>query len=292
MGFRENYKHYGYTTLFSLLTNNKNSFFSIYLLSDNLDFAFFKKLEDVFACKIIPISISADHIENVNCGYLSFGTLIRLLIGDYLPANVEKVLYLDADLIIDGDIHELLNYELGSQYAAVVRSSAPYKHLKDIRITSEQYFNAGVILFNMEMCRKDDIFIKSLDLLKRNNFKYLDQDALNIAMVNNVKYVDSKWNFDSFRAKTILLDRSYANKYPAIAIYHFTGRDKPWFKHCINQYQSIYLRYFAEILGYDVINNKNKFQYFKFKLIKFLFSNFVTRKIIYHLRNYIRTNIH
>ncbi|EOC1348782.1 glycosyltransferase family 8 protein [Cronobacter turicensis] len=290
MGFRDNYKKYGYTTLYSLLKNNREHSAIVYILSDDLAFDYFFELEKEFACKIIPIKISASYIDKVNCGHLTFGTLIRLLIGTYLPKELDKVLYIDADLIIDASIDELWQENIDGYYAAVVPSSSPKSHLKKIGVAENKYFNAGVMLINLTLCRQNDVFARALELVTHNNYKFLDQDALNIVMSEKVKFVPAKWNFDSFRAKTLLLKNEHNNK-EKIEIYHFTGRDKPWIELCSNQYQSVYLKYYCDDLGFSVERNHSHYSKIKFLLINFLYRNVFTRKFIFHVRNIIRTNI-
>lgn len=291
MGFRDNYKKYGYTTIYSLLENNKNSEFSIYILSDNLDFQYFKSLESLFKCKIIPISVSSTEISKIDCGYLTFGTLIRLLIGKYIPNNIDTILYLDADLIINGDIRPLVNLELGDCYAAVVKSNVSKKHLKRINIESDDYFNAGVMLLNLNACRSDNVFERSLNLLHHNRLKFLDQDALNIVMNQNVKYIDQKWNFDSFRAKSLILNRSNDIINNEVLIYHFTGTDKPWNQLCQNQFKNVYRRFYCDQLNYNLVNNNSILNRLKYEIVIWLFKLPVSRWLIRLIRNSIRTTI-
>ncbi|WP_110877230.1 glycosyltransferase family 8 protein [Franconibacter helveticus] len=291
MGFKNNYRKYGYTTLYSLLKNNPDDRFVIYILSDDLDFQYFSPLEEQFGCKIVPVKISAESIKTVDCGYLSFATLIRLLIGKYLPEHVTKVLYIDADIIIDASLASLWTVDVEQYYAAVVRSSAPVAHLKKINVNAERYFNAGVMLLNLTRCRQDSIFERCLELIKNNKFQFLDQDALNIAIANNVEFIDAKWNFDSFRAKTLLLTNDLAHPRRDIAIYHYTGKDKPWMRYCFNQFKSVYLKYYCQDLGFELENDTSFLNGVRYRLISFLYSNKLTRKIIFHIRSVIRTNI-
>lgn len=291
MGFRDNYKEYGYTTIYSLLENNQGYFFSIYILSDNLDFDYFKGLEQQFSCEIIPISVTVSDIKNIDCGYLTFGTLIRLLIGQYIPKDIDSILYLDADLIINDDIHELMSTELDEYYAAVVKSNVSKKHLKALRVHSEHYFNAGVILFNLRTCRKDIIFQRAIELLHKKKFKYLDQDVLNIILENNVKYIDSKWNFDSFRAKSLVLNGRLKEKKSGAIIYHYTGLDKPWNMLCQNPFKNVYRKYYCYRLKYNLVNNATLIYRIKLKLTGVLYKCPVTRGVINFVRNCIRSNI-
>lgn len=291
MGFKDNYKKFGYTTLFSFLKNNPNKKVIVYILSDDLDFSYFASLEKTFPCTIVPIKVSPEIIKTVDCGYLSFGTLIRLLISEYLPVEVTKVLYLDADLIINGPVDELWAQDITPYYAAVVGSSAPKAHLKAIGVDKDCYFNAGVMLFNLTLCREHNVLSRCLELVKNNDFLFLDQDALNIVMSKNVKFLDAKWNFDSYRAKTILLNNKISELYKNIVIYHFTGRDKPWMQYCFNQFKPIYLKYYSHALGFSVEKDLSIYNGIRFYAINFLYRNRLTSKIIFHIRNIIRTNI-
>lgn len=109
------------------------------------------------------------HNANEGC-YCSPYTLLRLL-ADLLPMP-DKLLYLDADVMLCRDVGLLYDRALGdSEYAA-----APDHYGKFL--IHPHYINAGVLLFNMALCRRTGIFEKSRALLRQKKLVFADQSAL------------------------------------------------------------------------------------------------------------------
>lgn len=109
--------------------------------------------------------------ENANEGcYCSPYTLLRLL-ADLYPMP-DKLLYLDADVMACKDIGLLFDQDVsGVEYAA---ARDHYGHL----LVSPNYINAGVLLFNMQMCRQTGIFEKARQLIRVKKLTFADQSAL------------------------------------------------------------------------------------------------------------------
>ena len=116
------------------------------------------------------------------------------------------------------------------------------------------YFNAGVLLFNLKKCRKDNVMEKAIKFILENPelVRFLDQDGLNVAMSNNCYFLHPRWNVSSFMFR-ICYKSSLRNKFPAEiieavkdpAIVHFTGDLKPWHYGCEMPYVEEYYKYLA-----------------------------------------------
>lgn len=104
-------------------------------------------------------------------------TLLRLL-ADLIPEIPDKLLYLDIDMMCGGDISELYNIDVSNvEYAAV-------KEKYGCWVIRPDYINAGMLLFNMEKCRKTQIMKKARKTLKDKKLLFADQSAL---FVNTTK---------------------------------------------------------------------------------------------------------
>lgn len=291
IGIRENFKIPAYVMLYSLLYNNKKSQFKIYILSDKLEKQYFNKLEEQFKCQIEVVIIDIEDIKKLNPRHIDISTFYRLKIDDYIPKNIDKLLYLDTDLIVNGDISELLTIDLDEENCvAAVKCGVSKKHLKNIGFKNDPYFNAGVIFFDYQKCLKEKIFSDALKLIieDEKNYIFMDQDVLNITLKGKVKFLDLKWNFGSFYAKSELLaSKKFFSSNPIIV--HYTGKYKAWNYENINQYAYLYHKYyemgFSEKFEYNNIGMKEKI----IKKTKLFFYNFfLTRKIIFHIRNNLR----
>ena len=103
--------------------------------------------------------------------YCSPYTLIRLL-ADLVPGMPDKLLYLDADILFQRDIHLLYDTNVDNyEYAAARDHYGKY-------LVSPNFVNAGVILFNMRLSRQTGLFAKSRELLKQKKLTFADESAL------------------------------------------------------------------------------------------------------------------
>ncbi len=103
--------------------------------------------------------------------YCSPYTLIRLL-ADLVPGMPDKLLYLDADILFQRDIHLLYDTNVDNyEYAAARDHYGKY-------LVNPNFVNAGVLLFNMRLSRQTGLFAKSRELLKRKKLTFADESAL------------------------------------------------------------------------------------------------------------------
>ena len=157
------------------------------------------------------------------------GSLMRLYLPDLLP-NIEKILYLDCDMVINTDLKELWTTPLGDEYLAAVpdstrfgfeRKRERYYRLKNI--PQEDYFCSGILLLNLRKLRDRNhpLSQTTLSYLQENkDMPFPDQDLLNWYCEGQYLKLDSKYN--------ILSDRIDATNYIDDGVIHYAGRYKPW----------------------------------------------------------------
>ena len=133
--------------------------------------------------------------------YLTVETLYRLFVTDILPKELDRVLYLDCDIIVDGDVSEMYFSDMDGVSALVVKD-APGHTLFNMpeRLgypAEKGYFNAGMIMINLEYWRKHDISSKCYAFLKKNigNLTFFDQDVLNVILQDSRRFVSFEYNF-------------------------------------------------------------------------------------------------
>lgn len=144
----------------------------------------------------------------------SFSTYYRLMIDRILPKDVKYAAYLDIDMLVLSDIRELFNnHKLeGKVLGAVVdpgvgncdEDPLPYinvefkdKSQASIHIPKSTYFNAGLLLINLEEWRDQNIGPKCLELAPKIKPKYHDQDLLNYICLGHVQLLDLSWNYQT-----------------------------------------------------------------------------------------------
>jgi lipopolysaccharide biosynthesis glycosyltransferase len=159
-------------------------------------------------------------------------TFARLSIPRLFEAAASRVLYLDADLLVIDDLSALWSTDMGGAPVAAVtdlhidaciqasprESTAPVPEVNS-------YFNAGVLLLDIDACNRIGLTERAMDYLQHHpGSPYADQDALNVACGNRWKVLDPRWNFQQHRHWRI--DRLPPDQRPAIV--HFITSAKPW----------------------------------------------------------------
>ena len=155
-------------------------------------------------------------------GHYSIGTLFRLALPDLLPQDVKRVIYLDADVVVQLDIRELWDADLkGNALAACLdapetQASLPWP-CRIHRVEPERYFNAGVLLFHLEKIRKEhDLAREAIRFLRENPQCTLsDQDALNALFADS--YLSLSHRFNCFT------NRLSPDTVIPSGIFHFAG---------------------------------------------------------------------
>jgi len=187
------------------------------------------------------------HSPNEN-NYCSPYTLLRLLI-DLLPDFGDKALYLDADLMINQDIHMLWDYPLkpGVEFAGSNDHYGKY-------LIHPRYINAGVLLFNLVECRKTNLFAKARDLINAKKLIFNDQSALNRAGKKK-QLLPQKFNDQKFLHKSTVI-RHFSKRLFYLPYPH-TDNIKQWHIEKVHkifryhQFDDVYEIYLKEKAAYE-----------------------------------------
>ncbi len=230
----ENYAPYLSVTLESMLANaSKDCFYKIHVLTS--------KLSDVTKARIEKSLTKNSSIEYVSLtkeldkvseklhlrDYYSKETYYRFFIANLYP-QYDKVLYLDCDIIVLGDIAELYNVPLGNRLVAACQEEvmATVKVFGDyvekaLDVPCADYFNAGILLMNAKLFREEDIESQFVELLGQYKFRVTqDQDYLNVLCKGRTKQLHLGWNKTAF-------DNPYFNE-KMLRIIHYKMTNKPW----------------------------------------------------------------
>ena len=182
--------------------------------------------------------------------HISEETYYRFLIQEALP-GYSKVLYLDSDLVINGDIVELYETDIQDYILAATRdpdflgqiNGANRETMEYIKTDFKMkdpynYFQAGVLLFNEDKMREKHSLTEWLDLASIPRL-YNDQDVLNLECEGEVKYIDMKWGMivdhDHSRVRDVIsyapdvIQKEYAVAHANPMIIHYAGFKKPWY---------------------------------------------------------------
>ena len=254
-------------------------------------------------------------IENKNLyifSHLTIETYFRFLIFDLFP-NSEKVLYLDSDIIINVDVSILYDINIKGKYLAAskdIDTAGHFNYLIEKRKYiknvigyngTDEYFQAGVILFNVREIRKKFSSEILFYIAQGRKWEWMDQDILNFLFKGNIYYLNQKWNcimnwvgsiknmsrIDILKLAPKELFNEYLEARKNPLIIHYAGIQKPWetpncdFSNYFWKYanKSIYIN---QIIKQNKKNNKKKIFKLILKNIKFkLRIIFIINSIIY-----------
>ena len=205
----DNYIAYLDVALSSLIENaSKNFKYRIIVLNTGLNpdnVALIKQREcPEFSIDFINISCELESIKSKfkNVYHFSIVTYYRLFIASLFP-QYDKVIYLDCDLVVLGDISKLYYSNIENNILA----AAPEQYVqntKEFRLYAKKalgvdpdgYVNAGVLLMNLEEFRKNKIEEKFIELITKHDFDLLDPDQayLNYLCNGKIKMLSNAWN--------------------------------------------------------------------------------------------------
>lgn len=227
--------------------------------------------------RFIEISHLLDTIQlNTYKNRLSRTTFARLYIPE-LFSEYSKILSLDCDLIIKKDISELYNTKVDNYFFAAIPDVGVrylFKFIKNyisyietIGISKiETYFNAGVLLFNIEEIKKNYSVTNMIEMITEKKFHFDEQDAFNCFAQNHVKLLELKWNLfwheHQVYQEILMLSPEYCKAYNNPYILHYSGGVVP--TSCYNsRFASEFWKVARNTPSYETIlniaiNNYNK----------------------------------
>lgn len=276
--------------MLSILRYNKGVHF--YILSEGLNIEnedYMKQITKVNSafidfCKVPSDIIKYFPMSSLASSHISIATYYRLFMTSLLPETVNKVIYLDCDMIIRGSLDELWNIDLTGYALGAVYQDLGWSDHNDcwerLRIPRNRgYFNAGCLLVNMEYFRMYNFQERAVSYIN-HNFKRIishDQDVLNALLYDKTFMLDCKWNFLSgFLSKKI-----YKSKFPIQCKYiqeitdarfdpvivHFVSKPKPWHYGCRNPYTNEYYYYLRQTRWKDFTPKFDLHQYINFVIV-------------------------
>ena len=252
-------EHIG-TLLYSIDVNT-SSFVDVYIMYYNLSeksLDELARLNDIFATvKVHMIRVSDKQQEKLSkislATDLPITSCYRFILADLLP-NQDRIIYLDIDTLVLGDLTELWKTDLEGSFIGVARDAILYEDM-DINqkfvFEKEVYFNSGVLLVDLNLFRKYEVGNKlvkfAIDTTKY--CKYGDQDVLNYYFMGALKVLDFMWNCGKS-----LIDENESK----IKIIHFYGPEKPWHN---NGTYSFYVRE-------NIINMEHIYKLYQYRFLQ------------------------
>ena len=214
----------------SIILNNKNKQICFHVFTDALYQEDLDKLYELVELnnntQICIYYLDKEAFAQLpTCFIWSHATYYRFIIGEELFGKVDKIIYLDSDVLCLKAIDGLLNLNFEDKIIMGVPDLPGMKEyaIQKLDFHGEHYFNAGVLYIDINKWKKEKIAEKAIELLsKKNNYKFLDQDALNVLLIDKVLFVDKNYNC-MYHLADMKTDIS-----PNTVFVHFSGGTKPW----------------------------------------------------------------
>lgn len=198
----------------------------------------------------------------------SYATYYRLFLSELLPNDINRVLYLDGDIIVMDSLNELWATDMHDKAIAAVPDSYNNKIEHYNRLHYPQpmgYFNAGVLLINLDYWRTNNVVSAFCQYASANpdSLNCHDQDILNYIFRDSKIVLPLRYNMLNeywFQTRHSVVSWEfesqmlYGQQHPAII--HFTGLPKPWFSNCRHPMKREFERYRAMTPWRDVKERK------------------------------------
>lgn len=240
------YLYYAMTMLESVFVHNPKEHIVVHLLHASMTHTDLKTLEEHIiehGGKLRGYSVDKKIFEKFpRFGRWAIETYFRLLLPEVIPKQLERILYLDADVIVNASLRELYTKDFQKKsLIACLNMDGEVDIEKKNQIWQREkntpYFNAGVMLLNLHKMRQICDIKKYSKIIREHMewFPMMDQDLLNYVYGSDIKYIEpEKYNY-IIKPDMLIGDGA--------VIYHFGTREKPWESLKDDKYHRIWWQY-------------------------------------------------
>jgi lipopolysaccharide biosynthesis glycosyltransferase len=229
----------------SLFVHNKDEQFTIYLIHSELtkqELDLLRFYIEEHGQHFYPIFVKKELFNDAPVfRHYSVEMYYRLVAHLFLPDNVDRILYLDPDIVAINPITDFYYTEfddclfVAAEHEHIARFVKGINNLRLNTPFAKGYFNTGVLLMNVTLMRKLVSLKEIYQFIKKNKYKLIlpDQDVLNGLYWDKIKPVDSyRYNYDARFFKFGKISRKIAGDLSWIKkntiFIHYCGKDKPW----------------------------------------------------------------
>ncbi|MBB5021884.1 glycosyltransferase family 8 protein [Desulfurispira natronophila] len=207
-----------------------------------------------YSAKINFIHVPESILDGLPLRRHGLAAYARLFAADLCDPSIEKILYLDCDIIVNEDVRALYATQLNEHIIAAVKDFS-FTAPKRLELPLTNYFSSGVLLINLRKWAEEDIAKKTIAFLINNAHlvKHSDQDGLNVLLHERWKRLPLRWNvqmgvYKSSWRKWHELGFTQEELHEALtqpAIIHYINNSKPWFYTSNHPLKHLYWHYLA-----------------------------------------------
>ena len=227
-------------SIMSFLIHNSELKFNFHVFTDSFsesDREKFKALAEQYKTNISIYLVNADSLKSLPENKLwTYAIYFRFIIADYFSGKLERITYIDSDVVCNGSIQELVHLPLNGAVVAAVTERDEKWWLQRAEVLGNDliakgYFNTGVLVIDLAEWQALDVSMQAMKSLNdsdiRSKLTYYDQDVLNIILAGRVLFLDKKYN-TQFSLNYELKKNCKSPVDENTVLIHYIGPTKPW----------------------------------------------------------------
>ncbi|MCQ2574761.1 MAG: glycosyltransferase family 8 protein [Alphaproteobacteria bacterium] len=197
------------------------------------------------------VSIDFIDMDNFNCDFIKFNMqhwtkaiFYRIMIPKIFN-KLSRIIYIDGDTLVLKDLYSLFTQPLQENtFLGMAVDKFSYKERR-AKLGTSNYYNSGVILFDLEACRENNFSENCINWMynNANNIIYPDQDAINKIADGHIMRLSNIYNSQQAPQNTFKINPKINPPF----IMHFLSAIKPWMPQSSTQLIRIYMRYIPSI---------------------------------------------
>ena len=247
------------TMFYSLFLTNKTNI-DIYIMHSSISDENIKLLEDFVKeqsnnkSRLINVRVEDEFSGALTTFYYTSEMYYRLLAYKYLPEDLDRVLYLDPDILVLNSLETLYESDFcDNLFMAAIHTIPTVQSANKARlkVTSEKsdivnYYNSGILMINLARARQnsyEDKIVKYINSTPKAGLMMPDQDLLNVVFRKEIRGISElKYNYDArrFSAYKLMYNYDIEDVMAKTSILHFCGKRKPWLENSIGKFNSLY----------------------------------------------------
>ena len=241
-------------TIMSILDNNPGVHFTFHVLASRVSDqhrARLQQLDRQYPVKTHIHLVDPDQFSTfshfIASTYYSPAIFTRLAIPETLKDYTDKVLYLDADILCVGKLDELMSMPMDGKIACVVADAeaTTVRRSAALKLSEVKYFNSGVLYMNIAEWLAQNITEATIHAMLNAgpDFRFPDQDALNVALDGRATYLPKRYNYLYGLIGDLENERRVMHDVGDAIFIHFAGAVKPWADWCMHDSRLLFAKY-------------------------------------------------
>ena len=287
--FDNNYTKQALTSIHSLLENLQESIniFIIFNKDDLLQNIPDKiiKHKNLNNLNIYKFSDTNHNFPNISNAHISEATYYRMFISNYIPREINYIIYVDADMIFIKDPIETINkfiqklndtkFIFGARTDQKISEGIELDKFERLNL-NKSYFNAGFLIINFKKWNQENFTSKLLQKMYElnNNILHWDQDVMNSTVNGEYLEIDEKLNFNSMKL-------TKNSEIPFVI--HYIGSKKPWFTSGLFNFSSNFYHENYKSIFDNFYHIEHKWKLASLKEVFFSFLNLKVFKLTHPL---------